>query len=194
MPSDDQTPTADPGGEPGYWNPVSGVQLAVASGALLGLTLALLFSRGFIVILDHANLAFHEAGHLFFAVLGSTAALYGGTLGQLVFPTVAVLVFSWRREAVSACLAGAWFFENLFNIARYMADARARVLPLVGGGEHDWALIFSRWGALHLDTRVASVTRGLGWAGIVLLWAWLCVRWWHGRGTPDQVPRQNTPR
>lgn len=44
--------------------------------------------KRFIPILDHANLAFHEAGHVFFGFLGSTLGLYGGTLGQLVFPVL----------------------------------------------------------------------------------------------------------
>lgn len=35
-------------------------------------------------------------------------------------------------------MAWVWLGENLLNIARYLGDARAQVLPLVGGGEHDW--------------------------------------------------------
>ena len=55
-----------------------------------------------------------------------------------------------------------------------MADARAQVLPLVGGGEHDWYHIFSRWGLLDSDTAVASVTHAVGWLGMVgcMLWLW----------------------
>ena len=36
--------------------------------------------------LDGVNLAFHEAGHLFFAFFGQTLQFLGGTLGQLLFP------------------------------------------------------------------------------------------------------------
>ncbi len=93
----------------------------------------------FIFILDHANLMFHEAGHPIYGILGSTLALYGGTLGQLTFPAV-VAVSGWlRRHAVMAATGVVWLGQNLVNIARYVADARAQELPLIGGGEHDWA-------------------------------------------------------
>jgi len=129
---------------------------------------------GFVLLLDHANLAFHEAGHVFFGVLGSTLALYGGTLGQLVFPVVVAVRFWRQRQAVGVALSGVWLFENFLNIARYMADARAQLLPLVGGGEHDWYHIFSRWGLLDSDTAVASVTFTVGWLGMIgcMLWLW----------------------
>ena len=125
-------------------------------------------------MLDHANLAFHEAGHLFFGVLGSTFGLYGGTLGQLVFPVVAAVSFWRRRQAAGFALSGVWLFENFLNIARYMADARAQLLPLVGGGEHDWYWIFSSWGMLDQDESIASLTYALGWLGMIccVFWLW----------------------
>ena len=96
---------------------------------------------------------FHEAGHpLFGLLLGERIAVYGGTLGQLAFPIVATVSFWWRREALPFALCAAWLFENFWNIARYMADARDQLLPLVGGGEHDWTEIFSRWQVLQRDT------------------------------------------
>ena len=60
---------------------------------------------GFIPVLDHANLAFHEAGHVFFGVLGPTLGLYGGTLGQLVFPAVATATFLRKKAPLSAAFA-----------------------------------------------------------------------------------------
>ena len=129
---------------------------------------------GFVVLLDHANLAFHEAGHLFFGILGRTLGLYGGTLGQLVFPLVAAVSFWRRRHAVGFALSGVWLFENFLNIGRYMADARAQLLPLVGGGEHDWYLIFSRWNAINQDTSIATLTNAIGWLGMIgcSFWLW----------------------
>lgn len=160
------------------WVPVSSARFFTALAFLALLLLVLLTSeRGFVPILDHANLAFHEAGHIFFGLLGSTMGLYGGTLGQLFFPIVAAASFWWRRQPISFALTCAWLFENLFNIARYMADARARVLPLVGGGGHDWANIFGRWHALDSDTRIARITQVLGWVGLVACVAWLLWRW-----------------
>ena len=77
-------------------------------------------------------------------------------------------------------VAGAWFFENFLNIARYMADAREQVLPLVGGGEHDWTNIFSRWGALSSDTLIAGRVAGVGWLGLLAMWIWIIWRWRQG--------------
>lgn len=144
-------------------------------GAVALLVVAILLGeRGFVLVLDHANLAFHEAGHLFFGVLGNTPGLYGGTLGQLVFPVVVAVICWQRRDAAGFALAGVWFFENFLNIARYMADARVQLLPLVGGGEHDWYNIFSRWGVLDADTGIAGFTQAIGWIGMLacVIWLW----------------------
>jgi hypothetical protein len=130
-----------------------------------------------VYILDSANLVFHEAGHPFFGLLfGERITVYGGTLGQLVFPVVATASFWWRREALSFALCAAWLFENFWNIARYMADAREQVLPLVGGGEHDWTEIFSRWHVLHRDTSIAGFVSILAWIGVLIAWGWLAWR------------------
>jgi hypothetical protein len=157
------------------WPPLKPAEVGLSFAAVVALFAIIVFDDdGFVLLLDHANLAFHEAGHLFFGVLGATLGLYGGTLGQLVFPIVAVVSFWQRRHAIGVAFGGVWLFENFLNIARYMADARAQLLPLVGGGEHDWYLIFSRWGSLNRDTDIASVTRALGWLGMIgcILWLW----------------------
>jgi hypothetical protein len=128
-------------------------------------------------VLDSANLAFHEAGHPLFGIFSQRLMVYGGTLGQLAFPVAAAASFWLRREALSFAFSVAWLGENFWNISRYMADARARVLPLVGSGEHDWTEIFLRWGLLQSDTTVAALTRGLGWCLLAGVWGWLALRW-----------------
>ncbi|MFZ5558023.1 MAG: hypothetical protein ACOZDY_15115 [Pseudomonadota bacterium] len=57
-----------------------------------------------------------------------------------------------------------------------MADARARELPLVGGGDRDRAEILSRWGVLHLDGTLARALTAAGMPGAAGCAAWLCVR------------------
>jgi len=157
------------------WPPLKQSEVWLSTAAVCVLFAIIIFDDdSFVLLLDHANLAFHEAGHLFFGFLGSTLGLYGGTLGQLVFPIVAMVSFWHQRHAVGVALSGVWLFENFLNIARYMADARARLLPLVGGGEHDWYHIFLRWRSLDSDTDVAAVTFFLGWLGMIscMLWLW----------------------
>ncbi len=129
-------------------------------------------------ILDSANLAFHEAGHPIFGLFFSRLMVYGGTLMQLLLPAACAWE-CYRREQLYgfyACLI--WIGENLLNIARYMVDARAHQLPLVGGLDpevfHDWTEILSRWGLLSHDTTLAFLTR----VGAVALMLWVVKRSW----------------
>jgi hypothetical protein len=149
---------------------------AAFTGATLLFAL-LVASVPFVPLLDHANLAFHEAGHLLFGVFGSTAGLYGGTLMQFVFPAATTVRFLHRGAMLSAAACALWFCENLRYMAVYMADARAGRLPLVGGGEHDWLNIFSRWGVLESDTAIAGFFSTLCWAGMAAVWGLVWRAW-----------------
>lgn len=122
---------------------------------------------------DYVNLVFHEAGHVVFRVFGETIALYGGTLLQLLVPLAVSFSFMGRGDAIGVGCAGMWFFQNFLNIARYMADARAGRLPLVGGGLHDWVEIFHAWGILRHDTAIAAWVAAAGWLGMFLCLGWL---------------------
>ncbi len=162
---------------------------AVGTSGLLGVVgavviLAFVYRTsidGFIPVLDHTNLAFHEAGHVFFGVLGPTLGLYGGTLGQLVFPAAVTASFLHKGAPLSAAFALLWLFQNILNIARYVADARAQQLPLVGNGDHDWFNILSRWGALPADTALARLLSILAWLGMLATVLWTGIAWYRDR-------------
>jgi len=94
-----------------------------------------------------ANTPFHEAGHVFFRPFGSFLHSLGGTLGQLLMPMICTVVFLLQTRDTFAASVGLWWFgENFLDIAPYIGDARAAVLPLLGGntghsspyGFHDW--------------------------------------------------------
>ena len=111
---------------------------AVTTGRLIGFgisaglfaLLVLGSESGFVFLIDHANLLFHEAGHPIIGLFSGRLEPYGGTIGQLVFPIVLAVSF-WRKDQpLSFAGSWIWFFENWLNIARYMADARAQELPL----------------------------------------------------------------
>lgn len=160
---------------PGDWKPFSrGALIAVAAVVALLLIVRAISFDGWIPILDSANLALHEAGHPLTGIFSNRLMVYGGTLFQLAFPAIVTVHFARRKEAVGCAMSIVWLGENLLNVARYMADARAQVLPLVGGGEHDWTEIFSRWGILHRDLAVAGCTRWLGYALMLgaVWWLW----------------------
>jgi hypothetical protein len=155
--------------------------VAVASFAALCLAFHGFSEQGWVPLLDSANLALHEAGHPLTGILSRRASVYGGTLFQLAFPVAVAAHFYRRGHAVGAAAGTVWLGENLLNVARYMADARVQLLPLVGGGDHDWAEIFSRWHILQRDTRVAGFTRFVAVAIMVAAVVWLYRRWKTGR-------------
>lgn len=165
------------------WEPVeTGAFAGVTLGFLLLTAAALLSEPGWIPLLDGVNLVFHEAGHPLFGLLGWEAlAILGGTLMQVLVPLLVAGSFWRRRQAPGTAAAGIWAFQNFLNIARYVADARAQLLPLVGGGEHDWAHLLGRWGMLAQDQAIAQGLRAIGWLGMVGCWAWLSWHWYRAR-------------
>lgn len=121
---------------------------------------------------DALDLPIHETGHLVFAWGGEVITALGGTLFQLIVPLVFVVYF-WRRKDRHAASAALWWVgQNFWNIARYVADARAQELPLVGGGEHDWTFLLATWRLLERDVAIAHNLRGIGWI-IVASSIWL---------------------
>ncbi|MGQ0810927.1 MAG: hypothetical protein ACT4OO_06860 [Nitrospiraceae bacterium] len=165
---------------------MSNWRMVVVSLGLAWLFYSLKTDEDGFVFLDYVNLAFHEAGHPIFGIFGETLGWYGGTLGQLVMPGLAWLAFWRQRDTIGCVVTGVWFFENFLNIARYMADARAQVLPLAGGGEHDWTNIFSRWGVLMSDQAIAHRVSILGWIGMLAIHAWLAWRWLQTRNLAQE--------
>lgn len=148
----------------------------LAIALLVALLATLVVKSGWVPILDSANLALHEAGHPLVGLLSRRMEVYGGTIFQLLFPAVVVVHFVRRSHPAGVAIGAIWLGESLHNVARYMADARVQELPLVGGGDHDWTEIFSRWGVLHLDTRIANLTHALAWLLMFGAVVWLYFR------------------
>jgi len=112
--------------------------------------------------LDSLDLAIHETGHLVFVVGGETLAIMGGTLFQLIVPA-ALAVALWRAgDRHGATVPLWWLGQNCWNISVYIRDARAQELPLVGGGEHDWAALLGQWGWMSRDGQIADAVHLLG--------------------------------
>ena len=127
------------------------------------------------------NLPFHEAGHVFLRPFGALLTSFGGTLGQLVMPLICIGVFLLRtRDTFAAAVSFWWFGENFLDIAPYIADARAGVLPLVGGntgrsspyGFHDWEFLLTETGLLRYDHTLARMAHGFGSIIMLLALAW----------------------
>jgi hypothetical protein len=124
--------------------------------------------------LDSLDLAIHETGHLVFVFGGEFLTLLGGTLFQLIVP-IAFVVALWRRgDHHGATVPLWWVGQNCWNISVYVQDARAQELPLVGGGEHDWANILGQLGWLEHDQ---SLGRAVWLAGVVLYVVSIVLGW-----------------
>ncbi len=121
------------------------------------------------------NLPFHEAGHVIFRPFGQFITSLGGTLGQLIMPSICMLTLLLKtRDPYGAGISLWWLGENFLDIAPYINDARAGQLPLLGGnfghsapyGFHDWEYLLTESGLLkhdHLLANLAQIT------GVVLI-------------------------
>ena len=105
-------------------------------------------------IVDNIDLPIHETGHIVFGPFGDFVQFLGGTLFQLIMPAAFVIYFFRRHDRHAASVALWWVAQNLWNISVYVRDARAQELPLVGGGEHDWAYLLGRLGRMKQDQAI----------------------------------------
>ncbi|MDX2503756.1 MAG: zinc ribbon domain-containing protein [Gammaproteobacteria bacterium] len=127
------------------------------------------------------NLPFHEAGHVIFSPFGSFITSLGGTLGQMLIPIMCLWTFLFKyRNTFGAAICLWWLGQNFLDIAPYINDARAGVLPLVGGntgqtspyGFHDWEYLLTESGLLHYDHSIARVSFFIGTMIILTAYAW----------------------
>src|SRR5687768_1559011 len=138
-------------------------------------------------ILDAMDLAIHETGHLVFAPFGEFMGFLGGTLFQLALPAAFVVYFWQRSDRHAASVALWWVAQNCWNVSVYVRDARAQALPLVGGGEHDWAYLLGRLGWLKYDHALALDVRVLG-AAIYMYAIVAGLRYaWSMGSAPDEL-------
>ena len=123
-------------------------------------------------LLAGVDLAIHETGHLVFAPFGELVGFAGGTLMQLLMPAAFVAYFVRRGDRHSASAALWWVGQSCANVSVYAADARAEELPLVGGGEHDWAYLLGRFGWLEHDQGVGRAFLALAATLMLLATIW----------------------
>jgi hypothetical protein len=113
-------------------------------------------------LLDNVDLAIHETGHLVFGPFGEVIGFLGGTLLQLIAPVAFVVYFARRGDRHAATVPLWWVAQNLWNVSVYVKDARAQELPLVGGGEHDWAFLLDHFGLLSHDQGIGKAVHASG--------------------------------
>jgi hypothetical protein len=123
-------------------------------------------------LIDNINLPVHETGHLVFAPLGGMLQILGGTFLQLLLPLAFAAYFTMQRDEHAASVGVWWVGQNFINISTYMADAQPMSLPLVGGGDHDWNILFGEWEVLSHAAQYAQLAHGFGFLVMLVATVW----------------------
>jgi len=121
------------------------------------------FHRGEFGLLDNIDLVIHEAGHFFFSLFGKFIYTLGGTLMQIILPSIIAAYFFRNNYRTGVQFGLLWLGQNFINISVYAADAQARKLPLLGGNKvyHDWYYLLSATGLLEYDYLVGYIFFGI---------------------------------
>lgn len=133
----------------------------------------------------------HEFGHLLFAFFGEFMTAAGGSINQLLIPIGAGALMYYYRDFFGIAVAGTWLSSSMLDLARYIGDARAQELDLVGFGEnpqHDWFYLLRELSALSADTSIAEFTRGMAVGALLLsvgFGVWLCLQMRVPRESPS---------
>lgn len=123
---------------------------------MLPLMIWLVLNRGNYIWIDNADLVIHEGGHFFFMFFGKFIYTAGGSLMQVILPSLIAWYFFRKTYRTGVQFSFLWLGQNLINISVYAADARAQALPLLGGNNvyHDWHYLLDELNILQYDTEV----------------------------------------
>jgi len=182
---------------------MSGAVLGRAAGLLALLVLgAMVLARGLtpaeggvLAFLHLVNLVFHEAGHVIFGVFGRFLGILGGSLNQVLIPSICAGYFVWHRQPAAAAVMLFWVGESVTDVAIYVADGRDMALPLLAEGLiHDWNWILSELSLRDQARPIGVAVFGIGVALMAASIVWLgadLAR--HLRG-PDGTPVLSSAR
>jgi len=120
------------------------------------------FNRGNYGLIDNADLVIHEAGHVFFILFGKFIYTIGGSLMQIIIPSIIAGFFFRNNYRTGVQVSLLWLGQNIINISVYAADARAQKLPLLGGNRvyHDWYYLLNTLGLLKFDMEIGYLFFG----------------------------------
>lgn len=137
-------------------------------------------------LLDGVNLIIHEAGHIVFSPFGEFLMIAGGSLFQIIMPSLFVWYFFAHRQFFSGSLTLFWVGHSLLNVSIYAGDAQVMGLPLLGGNDsiHDWNYLLARTGHLAHTALIAGGIRVL--ATLLIIAAVVLSFYYAGAETDEQ--------
>ena len=115
----------------------------------------------------------HEAGHVFFRLLGEFMGVAGGSLFQVIVPLVFFGYFVWHKKPFSASIVLFWVGSSILDVYVYANDAVVMQLPLLSGvtgsegGFHDWNYLLTETGLLDSTLLIAKIIRFVGMLVII---------------------------
>lgn len=114
------------------------------------------------------HLPIHEAGHIFFRILGEFMAVAGGSLFQVIMPCVFFGYFVYHEKPFSASIVLFWVGSAIIDVYIYAGDAQVMQLVLLGGltgsegSFHDWNYLLTETNLLNYTPLVAKLIRFAG--------------------------------
>ncbi|MEI7498057.1 MAG: hypothetical protein WCK11_02125 [Candidatus Falkowbacteria bacterium] len=117
--------------------------------------------------IDGTNILIHEAGHVIFFLFGNFMTLAGGSIMQILIPSLFIYYFYNHGQFFSSSFLLFWLGQNLINISIYSGDAMSMQLPLLGGDGtiHDWNEMLQQLGLL---SHTALISQSIYILGLIL--------------------------
>lgn len=121
-----------------------------------------------VVFMHLINTPIHEAGHVFFRLLGEFTGIAGGSLFQIIVPVVFFGYFIYHKKPFSASIVLFWVGNNFLDVYVYANDAVVMQLPLLSGmtgsegGFHDWNYLLTETGLIDKTYLIAKIIRFTG--------------------------------
>lgn len=130
------------------------------------------------VVTGLVDLGIHELGHLLAIPLGQTVHFLAGSVAQVAAPAALAGYFWWKNDRAASGFLAAWCATSIKDVAIYMADAKTRYLPLIGG-THDWWWLFSRRDNLDAARGLGGFVGFVGLMIGVAAVGWLAYQSWQ---------------
>jgi hypothetical protein len=138
----------------------------VAAAALAALVAWFAFvAHREVPILDWFDLGIHEVGHMVMLFAPRMLMFIAGSAAQIAVPLGLAWYFGiLRRDPAGGGFCLAWAGASAWDVSVYIADAPVQALPLIGGGQHDWAYLLGSRGfdTMHLADEIAGFVEFTG--------------------------------